>query len=384
MGSHVPAEIHFVQDGAAPVLVGGGNGVLSCPCGNGLVGAFDPGQFLGIGIQCARCHAVTTTPPLPEGKMPPPNAVVAELSLEPRAGPVVVPARTAVIGRSEMDRLGTLLRPAALPDSACQVSPALLQEAALAFERHVGGKLPPIAAESSDPFAGLRDHALAWSVRRLRARVQNTSWACLEDAPTANAVTHVCGFLRFIGTWSRHPLFPAMVATVAGTGVSLHGLAPFAAAHAMAMMGNRVGFQAPAGYPPRIDSFDLATGATGTVPVHVEVFDRFEHPFGRPWDQASLGAAVAEAVAAVQGRINLRNPGVLVLSPGTALPHYDDALVEAVQAATHALGRKNRGLMAVAPIVLRLQATPDPHAVRFGYGLFPVANRYYSGTGQLT
>jgi len=33
--------------------------------------------------------------------------------------------------------------------------------------------------------------------------------------------------------------------------------------------------------------------------------------------------------------------------------------------------------MAVAPIVLRMQSLPDPHALRFGYGLFPVLNRHH-------
>jgi len=43
------------------------------------------------------------------------------------------------------------------------------------------------------------------------------------------------------------------------------------------------------------------------------------------------------------------------------------------------LGRKNRGLMAVATIALRQQPTADPASVRFGYGFFPVTNRRYQG-----
>jgi hypothetical protein len=64
-----------------------------------------------------------------------------------------------------------------------------------------------------------------------------------------------------------------------------------------------------------------------------------------------------------------------------ALGGFDEALIEAVTAAVQSIGRKNRGLMAVAPIVLRMQGMPDPHAVRFGYGLFPVPNRHYRGEG---
>ena len=155
----------------------------------------------------------------------------------------------------------------------------------------------------------------------------------------------------------------------------------FAAAHSLAMAGSRIGFQKPLGYPSRIGGFDLAVGATEVVSVLIDVFDRFEFPFGRPWDHANLRVAVADAVSAAAGRINLRNPGLLLLSPGTALAGYDEALIEAVKAVVPSLGRKNRGLMAVAPIVLRLQPMPDPQAIRIGYGLFPVQNRRYAAPG---
>jgi hypothetical protein len=60
---------------------------------------------------------------------------------------------------------------------------------------------------------------------------------------------------------------------------------------------------------------------------------------------------------------------------------YDEALIEAVKASMQSSGRKNNGLMAVAPVVLRLQALPDPHAIRLVYGFFPILNRHYRGAG---
>jgi hypothetical protein len=92
---------------------------------------------------------------------------------------------------------------------------------------------------------------------------------------------------------------------------------------------------------------------------------------------------VSEIAGAAQGRVNLRNPGLLLLSPGIALAGFDEALITAIQAAVAVVGRKNRGLMAVAPIVLRMQAMPDPRAIRFGYGLFPIQNRHYAGEGLI-
>jgi hypothetical protein len=346
-----------------------------------LIERFQAEQFLGVGIRCGRCGTVTTTAALPEGAMLLPGLIAAEPSETPRTGAMTVPAQVVLAGRAEMERLGTMFRPRTPADTTYLVSPDLLDQVEAALERHGGGALPSVADDPADPFAGLRDHALGWAVRHLRRRLRDEAWSCMAEQPTANAVTHVAGFLHFVATWSHHPLFSTMAATAGDRGFSLHGLALFAAAHSLAMAGNRVGFPAPAGYPPRLEGFDLATGPIETVRVHLDVFDRFEFPFGRRWDVDSLQVAVAEAVGAAQGRINLRNPGLLLLSPGTALGGFDEALIAAVQASVQSLGRKNRGLMGVAPIVLRLQALPDPHAVRFGYGLFPVRNRHYSGGG---
>jgi hypothetical protein len=252
----------------------------------------------------------------------------------------------------------------------------LLDEAVAGFERHTCGALPNVAA--GDPFVGIGEHALAWAVRHLRGRMRGGSWACTEDAATGAAVTHVAGFLHFLATWGRHPLFPAMVAAAADRGFSLHRLAPFAAAHCLTMMGNRIRFPEPAGYPGRIEGFDIVC-ASGPVGVVTEVFARFESPFGGAWGPAALLAAVSAALESARARINLRNPGLLVLSAGNAAAGYDEAVIVAVREAVLRLGRKNRGLMAVTPTVLRLQALPDPHAIRFCYGFFPVANRHYRG-----
>ena len=367
------AEIHFVQGGDSPVLIGAGSETLTCACGNALIAGYDPLRFLGVAIQCGGCAAVTTTLALPDGQTRPAQVIIAEPSTAPRTDPMTVPAHIAVIGSGEVERLRALYRPRTPASNTYTVTDALLDEAAASFERLCHAALPAIDAD------GLREHALGWSVGHLRARITAGPWACMEDVPTANAVTHLTGFLHFVATWSHHPLFPAMAATAAERGFSLHGLAPFAAAHAMTMTGSVVNFPTPTGYPGRVESFDVSAAATGTVLVQPAVFDRFELPFGRAWEPASLLAAVSEAIAAAQGRINLRNPGILLLSPGTAMAAFDEALIEAVKAALASLGRKNRGLMAVAPIVLRLQPTPDPLTVRFGYGLFPLVNRHYSG-----
>ena len=105
------AEVHFVQGGEAPALVGSGLGTLACDCGNVLIEGFQASQFLALGIQCARCGAVTTTEPLPEGKLPAPGLSVAEVSAEPRVRAMKVPdgveaasARVAIVTRQQIFR----------------------------------------------------------------------------------------------------------------------------------------------------------------------------------------------------------------------------------------------------------------------------------------
>jgi hypothetical protein len=373
----VTAEPNFVQACEGPVFIGSDDGTLACSCGQALIEGYEPARFLGVSIRCGRCAEVTATPGLPPGSNPPAAVVLAEPVAEPRIRTTTLPPNVSVVGRAEHDRIADLFQPHTPADNVYRISAALLDEAAGIFERWVGTKLPDSVAVDGDPFAGMSRHALAWAVSHLRRRLPADVWSSRESAETSAAATNVAAFLHFVRTWSHHPLFPAMAATAAVGGFSLHGLAPFAAAHCLTMQGNRIGF--PTDVPGRIGHFYVAAGPSDRVTVHPEVFDRFEYPYGRPWDSGSLQAAVLEVVERSQGRINLKNPGVLLLSPGVALGGYDEALIRACHAAVQSAGRKNRGLMAVAPIVLRMQDTPDPHAIRFACGLLPVTNRHYRG-----
>jgi hypothetical protein len=375
----VTAEANFVQACEGPIFVGRGNGTLACACGEVLIEGYDPARFLGVAIRCGQCAEVTTTPPLPPGSSPPSAVVVAETVAEPRTATTALPANVHVAGRIEYDRIATLYQPRTPKDNVYRISADLLDEAAAAHQAALGLALPVGALNIEDPFAGMTEHALAWAVAHLRGRLRAEQWASRESAATSAAATNVAAFLHFVRTWSHHPLYPAMAATAAERGFSLHGLAAFAAAHCLTMQGNRIGFPTPKQVPGRIGFIYVAAGPSDMVAVHPEVFDCFEYPYGRSWDPAGLQAAVSDVVLRAQGRINLKNPGILLLSPGVALGGYDEALIEAVKAAVQSAGRKNRGLMAVAPIVLRMQDTPDPHAVRFGYGLFPILNRHYRG-----
>ena len=373
------ADLNFVQACEGPVFVGPGNRTLACACGQVLIEGYDPARFLSVSIRCGRCAEITATPPLPAGSAPPAALVVAEPVAERRTATTTLPANVHVADRLEYDRIAALYQPRTPDDTLYRVSADLLDRAAAAYEAALGTPLPDGVSTAEDPFAGSMAHALAWAVAHLRERLRAESWASHESEATSAAATNVAAFLHFVRTWSHHPLFPAMAATAAERGFSLHGLAPFAAAHCLTMQGNRIGFPTPAEVPGRIGFIYVATGPSGMVAAHPEVFDRFEYPYGRNPDQAELQTAVTDVVSRAQGRINLKNPGILLLSPGVALSGFDEALIEAVKFAVQSAGRRNRGLMAVAPIVLRIRTTPDPRAVQFGYGLFPILNRHYRG-----
>lgn len=363
------------------MFIGPGDGVLACGCGNTLIEGYEPARFLAIGIQCEQCGAVTETPGLAAGARPPFAVVIAEAAAEPRVSVTTLPPSAYVIGRGEMDRITALLLPRTPDDNVYLMSAPLLDHVAAEFARLQGADLPVFDVVPGDDFAGMREHALGWAVSHVRRRLAAEAWSCRDSAATSAAVVNIAGFLHFVRTWGHHPLFAAMAATAGDRGFSLHGLAAFAAAHCLSLQGNRIGFPEPEGFPGRIEHFYVATGPTETVTVLTDVFDRFEHPYGRARDAAGLRAAVMDVVFALAGRINLKHPGLLLLSPGLALDGFDEALIEAVKAAVQAVGRKNRGLMAVAPMVLRMQAMADRHALRFGYGIFPVENRYYQGDG---
>ncbi len=378
-----PREVHFVQQSEGPVFIGIGAGTLVCGCGTVLIQDYDPARFLSVGIQCRVCGALTTTPPLPRDAPPPFAVVIAEPVAEVRPVTTTLPRSVFVIGRGEMDRITALYQPATPADNVYRFSTDLLDQAVATHDRLCGAPLAIPEADFADPYRGLRQHALAWAVGQMRARMRQPAWRCLDDVPTSIASVHVTSFLHFVAVWGHHPLFPAMLANVAARGFSSHGLAPFAAAQVMTTMGNRITFPRPSGTPPLVDGFSLATGPTETIAARVEPFDRFEVPFGQPWDQTALRTAVAERIAASAARINPRNHGLLLLSPGPAMSGFDETLIGAIRQVVQAQGRKHRGLMAAGLITLRLQATPDPHAVRCVYGLFPVQNKHYDGDTQV-
>ena len=88
-----------------------------------------------------------------------------------------------------------------------------------------------------------------------------------------------------------------------------------------------------------------------------------------------LRGAVIDAVASAQGRVNRSKPGIVVLAVSVLQPDFDQMVVDAIHAAFQTVGRRYRGVAAVAVVMpkvlpvgqtrsgrVRLCALPDPQS----------------------
>lgn len=385
---------HFCQFGAAPVFVGDGACDLVCRCaGSTLVRGNRPGALLAIGIECAACGAVTSTPGLPSHQVLPIGVRVAERNRMAVSEPLVLAPGMVLADRDELIRVERLSIPRPVPAEPFVMSAATLAAVAADYDRLSGGQLEAHrrAVAEANPAAGPGPLPLAWALRQLEASVDKPGWWCLAEEPDAVAAVLVGAFREFPMAWSQHPLFPAMAAAVARTGFSTHALAVFGAARCMAEDGNRVGFTPPGGNqtgttPPggdaQINTFHIETAPTQRLRVVVRRFDRFDWPGGADATPATARAAWIDTLIASQGQINVRQPGLLVASVGAARRTIDGPVFGALEQVIRERGRKHRALAGVALIRPGILATDRSDHVAFGWTFVPVGNPHY-GHGTL-
>jgi len=380
---------HFVQVGADPVFVGEGAAGLDCPCGRStLVRGYQPGALLAIAIQCARCGAVTTTAGVPEGEVPPQGVRVVERAWTPMPSLFVLSPGLVLCDRDEFLRVDALCRPHLVPAAPFEVSAATIaalsaEHDRLGGERLSGGRLVEHrqAAQqgAGDVASGLPPLTLAWALGQLAAGVEQPGWSCMAQDADVAATAQLGAFREFLLTWSGHPLFPAMDAGAAAAGFSTHALAVFAAARCLAEAGNRVGFTRPPNLGDPFDGFHVETTPTERMPVAVRRFDRFDWPGGQGADSAMVRATATHLLGAAQGRLNARQPGVLVLSVGAVRGRDDYPIIEGVATALRTRGRRHRGLAGVAVILPKLERGARPGEVMFAWRFMPLANPHHTG-----
>jgi hypothetical protein len=361
---------HYTQTGGAPAITGSGFGLFSCTCGRSLlIAGYEPRNFLCIAIRCAACGQISETPGLPLGAIPPSSVTLVERGAE--SPPGAITSDTVLIGREEMERVTALYQPSSTETDAYVISEALLDEVAIEQQRWTNEPLDPAPR-------GYKDHALAWAVAHFRAQLRDPDWTSFSEDADLVAGTVIAAFRDLFASWGHHPLFGAMVGTVAAEGFSLHAMAMFGAAKSLASAGNRVGFVSRQGLRPSIVSFQLLLGAQDLMSVAVNPFNQFEWPDGAVATPQTIRAAVVEAMASVQGSINRLRPGMLVLSAGAVEGTLEQMFIDSIVSAIGSHGKRYRGLAAVSVIFPKIVITGKPREARFGYSFYPVANRNHS------
>jgi hypothetical protein len=96
-----------------------------------------------------------------------------------------------------------------------------------------------------------------------------------------------------------------------------------------------------------------------------------------------LRAAVIDALAGAQGTVNRVRPGVVVLSVSVWQPDFDQMLVDAIHAAFQSVGRRHRGVAAVAAIMPKGLQAGSPDRIGFGYAFYPILNPRFAGENPI-
>jgi hypothetical protein len=263
------------------------------------------------------------------------------------------------------------------------LSQAVLESAAGEYDRLTGGRLADHAA-ASPPAMGSDQgpYPFAWSVLRLREQIGRSGWRWLQQNDDAMAAMHVAALQHLLHSWGRHPLFVRLACPLAEAGRFLRTMTAFATAKLLFEAGNRVGFTVPdAGRTDLQLHFSTVSGEPLALAIRA--------PDALQWRERDrrnpqvLRTAVVDALTSAQGRVNSRHPGIVVLSVSILLPDFDQALVDAIHAAWRSVGRKHRGVAAVAVVMPKVMPAGEPDRVGFGYAFYPIRNPHFLGENPI-
>ena len=360
---------------------GAGAGDLLCRCGASvLIQGYLPGNFLAIRIQCFRCGAVTTTPGLRDGEILPLSAVAVEAARMPMVTTSAIGRGAVLACRDAIARDYTLTRPHNPPDEPLLLSRAMLEATAADYDRLTGGRLAEHAvaspsAEGSDQ----GDYPFAWSVLRLRERIDRPEWSWLYQDDDAMAAMYVTAMHHLMLCWGRHPLLARLVAPLAERNRFIRTVTAMAMAKLLFDAGNRVGFSLSGGDV----ELHFTTAADEPLSFVLLAPDALQWRQKERRSPAALRDAVIDAVAAAQGRVNRSRPGIVVLAASILQPDFDQMVVDAIHAAFQTIGRRNRGVAAVAIIMPKVLPAGQPDRIGFGYAFYPIRNPRFFGENPI-
>jgi hypothetical protein len=96
-----------------------------------------------------------------------------------------------------------------------------------------------------------------------------------------------------------------------------------------------------------------------------------------------LRAAIIEALARAQSKVNRSRPGLVVLPVSIWHPDFDQMLVDATETALRDVGRRHRGVAAVAAIMPKGLPAGAPDRIGFGYAFYPILNPRFFGENPI-
>jgi hypothetical protein len=216
----------------------------------------------------------------------------------------------------------------------------------------------------------------------LRQQIDQPGWSWLGHDDDAMAAMYVAALQDLLNCWGQHPLLARLASPLAERGRFLRTMTGFATARLLFDAGNRVGFLPPT--PGNADvqlHFSTAAGEPLSLAMLAPEALQWKERDGR--SPQVIRSAVVDALASARGRVNSRNPGVVVLSVSILYPDFDQALVDGIHAAFRAVGRKHGGVAAVSVIMPKVMPAGQPDRVGFGYSFYPIRNPHFFGENPI-
>jgi len=365
------------------VFVGAANDDLRCRCGRStLIKGYLPANFLSIRIRCFQCGVVTVTSALPDGAVLPNTAVGVAPNETPSVVPASVPHGAVFVCRDAMAHEFVRTRPRASPPEAVRLSSAMIEAVAAEYDRLSGGRLVTQMAGSPPAMGSAHgDYPFAWALSRLRRQIADPGWTWLRHNDDAMAAMYVVAMQDLLHSWGEHPLFARLASPLGEPARFLPTLGAFALAKLLFEAGNRVRFDPPTGGGVLRVHLGTATGE----PLSLALLA----PGALQWKERNrrspqiVRAAVLDALASAQARVNARRPGIVVLSVSILEPDFDQMLVDAINAALRGVGRRHRGVVAVGAVMPKVLRAPQPDRIGFGYAFYPIRNPHFAGENPI-
>ena len=137
------------------------------------------------------------------------------------------------------------------------------------------------------------------------------------------------------------------------------------------------------------------TPAGGNVDLHITTPDGALLPVAllaperlqwRERERRSLDAfrhTIIDAMGIAQPQINRGTPGIVALAVSILQPDFDQMVVDAIHAAFQSVGRRHRGIAAIAIVMPKVLPAGRPDRLGFGYAFYPIVNPNFAGTNPV-